>query len=305
MPRPVFPRNFSEFQAQFCDEDACRAYLAASRWPDGYCCPRCAHGFAFELPRRKLWQCKSCGHQVSATAGSVLHRTRAPLRDWFWAAYLVTSHTPGMSALQLQRQLGIRYETAWTMLHKLRRAMRRPERERLYGKVEADETYVGRQENLRGGRQAGDRAIVVGAVEIRAEGSGRLRLQVVPDVSGPALTEFIRANVEPGTIVITDGWQGYAPLAGMGYRHRAKTQGDVKTKDVTPRMHRAFGNLKTWLRGTHHGVSKKHMQVYLDEFVFRFNRRRTPMAAFQSLLGLTSLHSPTTYKMLYASESTG
>jgi len=305
MPRPTFPRTFSEFQAQFCDEDACRAYLAECRWPDGYRCPRCAHGFAFELPRRKLWQCKSCGHQVSVTSGSVLHGTRASLRDWFWAAYLMTSHTPGMSAVQLQRQLGIRYETAWTMLHKLRRAMRRPERERLYGKVEADETYVGRQENLRGGRQAGERSIVVGAIEVRTEGSGRLRLEVVPDVSGPSLTGFIKTNVEPGTTIITDGWQGYAPLSGMGYRHKAKTQGDPRNSDITPRIHRAFGNLKTWLRGTHHGVSKKHMQVYLDEFVFRFNRRRKPMAAFQSLLGLTSLYHPTSYKMLYGSEQTG
>jgi transposase-like protein len=191
------------------------------------------------------------------------------------------------------------------MLQKLRRAMRRPERERLYGKVEADETYIGREEHLRGGRQTGVRAIVVGAVEVRPDGSGRLRLEVVPDVSGPSLTGFIQANVDPGATILTDGWQGYAPLSDMGYRHRAKTQGDPKKKDVLPRIHRAFGNLKTWLRGTHHGVSKKHLHAYLDEFVFRFNRRRKPMAAFQSLLGLTSLHQPTTYKMLYDSESIG
>ena len=241
------------------------------------------------------------------TAGTVLHRTRSSLREWFWATYLVTTHTPGMSALQLQRQLGIaRYETAWTMLHKLRRAMLRPQREPLRDKVEVDETYIGNQEGLRGGRELGDRALVVVAVEVRGRASGRVRLQVVPDASGASLTGFVQANVEPGTTVITDGWKSYAPLSGMGYRHRPKTQGRPERAEVIlPCVHRVFGNLKTWLSGTHHGVDSKHLHAYLDEFTFRFNRRRTPMAAFQSLLGLTGAHSPTTYKMLYASESTG
>lgn len=307
MARPSFPTCLAEFQARFADEDACRNYLAACRWPDGYRCPQCGHAESFQLPRRSLWQCKSCGHQTSVTAGTIMHGTRTSLREWFCAAYLVTTHTPGMSALQLQRQLGItRYETAWTMLHKLRRAMIRPQRELLCGKVEADETYVGQEDGLRGGRQLGDRALVVAAIEVRGRASGRLRLQVVPDASGPSLTGFIQRNVIPGTIVITDGWQGYAPLSDMGYRHRPKTQGRPERAEVIlPRVHRAFGNLKTWLRGTHHGVSKKHVQPYLDEFVFRFNRRRKPMAAFQSLLGLTASHQPTTHKMLYASEPTG
>ena len=152
MARPTFPRTLAEFQARLADEAACRTYLATSRWPTGYRCPRCGHAQAFELPRRGLWQCKACGHQTAVTAGTVLHRSRTSLREWFWAAYLVTTHTPGMSALQLQRQLGIpRYETAWTLLQKLRRAMRRPGRERLRGTVEVDETYIGNQDGLRGG----------------------------------------------------------------------------------------------------------------------------------------------------------
>ena len=226
------------------------------------------------------------------------------MRDWFWAAYLVATHTPGLSALQLQRQLGIRrYETAWTMLQKLRRAMRRPQREALGEKVEVDETFIGNQEGLRGGREVGDRALVVGAVEVRGRVSGRIRLEVVRNSSAASLSGFVRRNVEPGTTVITDGWQGYAPLSGMGYRHRPKTQGrPARALVILPRIHQVFGNLKTWLRGTHHGVEAKHMQAYLDEFVFRFNRRRTPMAAFQSLLGLTGAHRPTTRKMLYGSD---
>ena len=304
MARPPFPKTLREFQTLFADEGACRAYLAQSRWPNGYRCPRCTHSEAFELPRRLLWQCKACGYQTSVTAGTVLHRTRVSLRDWFWAAYLVATHTPGLSALQLQRQLGIRrYETVWTMLQKLRRAMRRPQREALGEKVEVDETFIGNQEGLRGGREVGDRALVVGAVEVRGRVSGRIRLEVVRNSSAASLSGFVRRNVEPGTTVITDGWQGYAPLSGMGYRHRPKTQGrPARALVILPRIHQVFGNLKTWLRGTHHGVEAKHMQAYLDEFVFRFNRRRTPMAAFQSLLGLTGAHRPTTRKMLYGSD---
>jgi transposase-like protein len=221
----------------------------------------------------------------------------------------VTTHTPGLSALQLQRQLGLgRYETAWTMLQKLRRAMRRPQRDALREKVEVDETFIGNQEGLRGGREIGERALVVGAVELRGKAYGRIRLEVVPDSSAASLSGFVRRNVERGTTVISDGWKGYLPLAAMGYRHRPKTVGREKPERalvILPRIHQVFGNLKTWLRGTHHGVEAKHMQAYLDEFAFRFNRRRTPMAAFQSLLGLTSLHGPTTRKMLYDSESSG
>lgn len=305
MPRPDFPRSLGEFQARFADEPACAAYLAASRWPDGYRCPRCAHSAASKLTARDVWQCQACRHQASVTAGTVLHRTRTPLTQWFWAAYLVATHTPGVSALQLQRQLGIsRYETAWTMLHKLRRAMVRPDRTPLQEKVEVDETYVGGPEvGLRGGRELRNKALVVAAVEVRGRAAGRVRLHVIPDASGQTLTGFVRANVASGAIVVTDGWKGYLPLAELGYRHRPRTQGaPERAHKILPHVHRVLGNLQTWLRGTHHGVAHKHLQAYLDEFTFRFNRRRTPMAAFQTLLGLGSQHTPTTYKMLCQAE---
>ena len=147
---------------------------------------------------------------------------------------------------------------------------------------------------------------MVGAVEVRGIASGRVRLQVVPDASGSSLTGFVRAQVEPGTIVVTDGWRGYASLSGMGYRHRPRIQGaPQRAETLLPCVHRVFGNLKTWLRGTHHGVGNQHLQAYLDEFTFRFNRRRTPMAAFQTLLGLGSQQAPTTHKALYGVDSTG
>jgi len=309
MPRPPFPRSLPEFQAWFGTEEACLRYLIDSRWPEGYRCPRCGHGEAYELATRSLLKCRRCGYQASVTAGTVLHATRLPLRHWFWAAYLVTTHTPGISAVQLQRQLGItRYETAWAMLQKLRRAMVRPERDRITGVVEVDDAYVGGlEEGRRGGRQRdSSKAILVAAVEIRGRGSGRLRLGVVKDVSAHSLVGFVEDAVAPGSVVLTDAWQGYASLHKKGYDHRPKTQGaGANAPNLLPRVHRAISNLKTWLLGTHHGVGRKHLPHYLNEFVFRFNRRHTPMAAFQTLLGLAGQHTPTTYKMLYRGESTG
>ena len=308
MARPDFPRTLAEFQSRFATEDHCRQYLVECRWPDGYRCPRCGHAEAYQLSTRELFQCRSCRHQVSVTAGTVLHRTRVPLHLWFSAAYLVTTHTPGFSAVQLQRQLGLtRYETAWAMLQKLRRAMVRPERDRISGTVEVDETYVGGvEEGRRGGRQRdSNKSIVVGAVEVRGRGSGRIRLAVVEDLSAASLVSFVEASVEPDSTLLTDGWQGYAPLRKT-YDHRPSTVGNPKNAArLFPRVHRAFSNLKAWLKGTHHGVSSKHLPHYVNEFVFRFNRRRTPMAAFQSLLGLTTQYAPTTHKKLYVAESTG
>ena len=308
MTRPDFPRTLAEFQRRFTTDDECRRYLVDCRWPEGYQCPRCGHAQAYELSTRGLLQCKSCRHQVSVTAGTVLHRTRVPLQLWFSAAYLVTTHTPGFSAVQLQRQLGLtRYETAWTMLQKLRRAMVRPERDRICGTVEVDETYVGGvEEGRRGGRQRdSNKSIVVGAVEVRGRGSGRIRLAVVEDLSAASLVPFVEASVEPGSILLADGWQGYAPLRKT-YDYRPSTVGNPKkAAKLLPRVHQTFSNLKTWLKGTHHGVSSKHLPHYVNEFVFRFNRRRKPMAAFQSLLGLTTQHAPTTHKMLYMADPTG
>ena len=309
MSRPPFPKTLSEFQSWFAAEEACVRYLAASRWPNGYVCPRCDHNEAYELTSRPLFKCKNCKYQVSVTAGTVLHGTRLSIRDWFSAAYLVATYTPGISAVQLQRQLGLkRYETAWGLLQKLRRAMVRPERGRISGEVEVDETYVG---GVEAGRRAGrlrdsSKTVVVGTVEIRGSGSARVRLSVVDDLSAASLVGFLEHSVTPGSIVHTDGWGGYRPLATKGYDHRRKTQGRVTNAGALfPRVHRVFSNLKTWLTGTQHGVGAQHLQHYLNEYVFRFNRRRTPMAAFQSLLGLTSQHEPTTYNMLYDGESTG
>ncbi|MGM9474194.1 IS1595 family transposase [Pseudarthrobacter sp. YS3] len=307
MTRPGFPRTILEFQARFADEQACLDYLFQCRWTEGFVCPRCKGRAAWPVATRKIWQCTACDYQVSMTAGTVLHKTHTPLHLWFWAAYLMTTGTPGISAVQLQRQLGLsRYQTAWTMLHKLRRAMTNPDRTLLAREVEVDECEVGgREPGRRSGRSLTAKAAeVIVAVEVRGQGSGRVRMKVIHDASGETLCGFVTHTVEPGAIVHTDGWTGYAPLARNGYDHRPRSQRAAKregnTDPVMPRVHRAISNFKSWLRGTHRSVSSEHLQAYMDEFTFRYNRRGTPMAAFQTLLGLETRQEPATYHQIVA-----
>jgi len=303
MPRPAFPASLPEFQHQFVDEAACQQYLEACRWPDGFRCPRCGHGRAFPVRAWHRRECAGCHYQLSLTAGTVFHRTKMPLTLWFWAAYLMTTDKRGISALLLQRQLAIRrYEPAWLLLHKLRRAMVNVAREPLHGEVEIDDTWVGSsQSGLRGSRQLKGRkaALVVVAVEKRGTRTGRARLAVIPDFKATTLLAFIKQNIAPGSTIYSDGLKQFAGLGEAGYRHVPRTQplrGDLRkgAKSVVPLADRAIGNLQQWLVGTHHGVGRHQLQVYLDEFVFRHNRRQTPMAAFQTLLGLGTERGPTT-----------
>jgi transposase-like protein len=222
---------------------------------------------------------------------------------WFWAAYLMTTDKRGVSALLLQRQLGIRrYETAWLILHKLRRAMVNPAREPLHGQVEFDDTWIGGpQPGLRGSRQLKGRkaALVAVAVEKRGKGTGRARMEVIPDFSGGTLTDFAIRHIAREATIHTDRLKPFGSLSQVGFRHVPRKQRIREGgRPVLPRVHRAIGNLQQWLIGTYHGVSRRHLQVYLDEFVFRHNRRRQPMAAFQTLLGLGSGHPPTTSRTI-------
>lgn len=251
-----------------------------------------------------------------------MDHTHTPLTVWFWAAYLVASQTPGMSAVQFQRQLGLsRYETAFQILHKLRVGMVRPDQDRIGGKpgevVEADETYVGGRTRGKG-RGVHDMVLVAGAVEVRQRkvGSnlnkrrtgryaGRVRLAVVPDRSAKSLSGFVESNIAPGASIITDDWSGYASLTRLGFLHSAVAErGDMQVAETfLPIIHLVFSNLKTWLRGTHHGVSPQHLQAYLNEFTFRFNRRFYPFNAFRSLLGIAGGVTAPTYAETYAAKS--
>lgn len=226
---------------------------------------------------RGLFLCSACRRQVSVTAGTLLEKTRKPLRHWFLAAWEVTSAKYGASALGLQRALGLRsYRTAWAWLHKLRRAMMRPGRDLLDGEVEVDESYVGGVEEGVSGRETQEKAIVAVAAEIRGHGIGRIRLGVVEDVSGESLLPFVQTVVAPGSEVVTDAWLGYTGLPGLGYKHRVHNirRSGKHAHDLLPRVHRVAALLKRWLLGTHQGaISKEHLPYYLDEFTFRFNRR--------------------------------
>jgi transposase-like protein len=307
VPRPSFPKTLRQFQSNFATEEACEGYLAACRWPEGFVCPQCGDRRAYDLVNQRRWQCAGCRHQVSLTAGTVLHRTKIPLTHWFWAAYLMTTDKRGVSALLVQRQLGLScYETAWMLLHKLRRAMVNVTREPLYGEVEVDETWVGgEQAGLRGSRQLKGRraALVLVAVEKRGRGSGRLRMKVSQDFKGKTIISFLSQNISPGSTIYTDGLKSFDGLTNAGFKHIARTQplrSELRkgAKSAVPLADRAIGNLQQWLIGTYHGVSKPQLQVYLDEFVFRHNRRKTPAAAFQTLLGLGTGRKSTMYEQI-------
>jgi transposase-like protein len=307
VPRPPFPRTRRQFQTDFATEEACQRYLAACRWPNGFSCPRCGHERAYELVNQRRQQCGKCRYQVSLTSGTILHRTKIPLTHWFWAAYLMTTDKRGVSALLLQRQLGLAcYETAWMMLHKLRRAMVNMVREPLRGEVEVDDTWVGgEQAGLRGSRQLKERqaALVLVAVEKRGRASGRVRMSVISNFKAATIRSFLIQNVAPGSTVYTDGLKSFSGLLEAGFKHVARNQPlrlELRkgAKPAVPLADRAIGNLQQWLIGTYHGVSKAQLQVYLDEFVFRHNRRKTPAAAFQTLLGLGTSRRSTVYEQI-------
>jgi transposase-like protein len=228
VPRPSFPKTLRQFQAEFATEEACQRYLAACRWPEGFNCPRCGHGNAYELLKQRRYQCGKCRYQVSLTSGTILHRTKIPLSDWFWAVYLMTTDKRGVSALLLQRQLGLTcYETAWMMLHKLRRAMVNAAREPLRGEVEVDDTWIGgEQAGLRGSRQLKDRraALVLVAVEKRGRASGRIRMSVIRDFKAATIRSFLIQNVASGSTIYTDGLKSFSGLLEAGFKHVVRNQ---------------------------------------------------------------------------------
>ncbi len=281
--RPVagvdYPRTFQEMDEWFRSDAGCRDYIHRLRWPDGFSCPHCGWIGEPWVTSRGLLHCRGCQGQTSLTAGTVFEGTRKPLRMWFLAMWFVTSQKNGVSALGLQRVLGLgSYETAWTWLHKLRRAMVRPGRDCLTGVVEVDETYVGGREEGKRGRKTEAKAIVAVAAEKNGRGIGRIRLRRIKDVSSGCLLPFVRSAVAPGSVVHTDGWSGYRGLAAAGYQHQVTviSDGPEPAHEVMPRVHTVASLLKRWLLGTHQGgIQHRHLDYYLDEFTFRFNRRRS------------------------------
>jgi transposase-like protein len=305
-----FPTTLFEFMELFPDEAACVSYVRRSRWPRGFRCPRCEHRRSYWIESRRLDQCVRCRYQASLTAGTVLHRSRLPLRVWFLAIFYVARHKQGISALQLQRDTGVgSYQTAWTLLHKLRSTLSADPGRLLTGRVEADETYLGApHEKGRAGGRARGRKILVGAVVERKRRGGQLRLGILESHTYERdLGPFVRGAIEaPNTTVRTDGLDGYRPLAAAGIGHERIVQGLDRSRAVKlfPWSHAVFSNLKSWLRGTFHGVSRKHLPRYLDEFAYRFNQRTRPRELFVHVLERALAADPLPYHRLVA-ESAG
>lgn len=271
-----YPRTYQELREWFPDDEACLRYLARLRWPDGFVCPEC-RGREFWLTGAGLWMCRHCSRRTSVTAGTIFHRTRMPLSTWFAAVWFATSQKNGMSAQGLQRVLGLKsYETAWAWMHKLRRAMVRPDRDLLHGVVEVDETFVGGVSGGHMGASTGKATVMV-AVEKPGPGRklGRIRLALADRPGTLGLVMFAQNTVVKGSTIHTDGARMMRRLADLGYTHEYATGYNAPDPTaVLPGVHLTASLLKRWLTGTlHYGVAEHQLPYYLDEFTFRFNRR--------------------------------
>lgn len=289
-----FPSTLIDFQTQSPDDAHCWAYLRRARWPRGFVCPRCGSKGSHFLASRRLEQCRGCRYQSSVTAGTVFHGTRVPLRVWFLGVFFLARHKQGTSALQFQRDTGVgSYQTAWTLLHKLRSGLTSLPAPLLKGEVEADQTYVGGYRVGRNGRGAGKAGVAI-VVERRGRTAGSARLAVIPRATTAVLTSFVQGAIrQQDTTVHTDAWAAYKALGKLGIDHRPRKGGHGRhALDELPWAHTIFGNLKTWLSGTFHGVSPKHLQRYLDEFVFRFDRRWQEAELFPGSWAARSARSP-------------
>jgi transposase-like protein len=308
IPGKDYPQNWNDFLDWFATEESCLAYLERLRWPGGFVCPRCASiGEAYRASRTRL-MCRACQHQSSVTAGTIFDKTRTPLRVWMAAAWYLTNQKQGVSALGLQRVLGLgSYQTAWTMLHRFRRAMVRPGREQLKGLVEVDETYLAitdRQDPISpiGRKSSTTKVLVIMAVEIlQPKGFGRIRLRRISKDSAPYVIPFVQDVIVPGAQVRTDGSAAYRSLTELGYTHQRTVMlgSDVPAHVSMAGVHRVASLVQRWILGTHHGsVQPEHLDAYLDEFAFRFNRRSSNSRGmlFYRLLQQAVVTAPVTYQ---------
>jgi transposase-like protein/DNA-directed RNA polymerase subunit RPC12/RpoP len=270
-----YPKTLLEFEQRFATEEACANYLFKFRWPEGFRCSRCGYTKARLTKKRGVYRCSRCRFEVHITAGTIFQDTKKPLQLWFRAIWYVTTQKYGANALGLQRVLDLGcYETAWILLHKLRRAMVRPYRNRLSGTVQTDEIYIGGEKPGKRGRGAVGKTLVVVMVEVKEDKIGRIRLKRVADASGPSLEGAVKDGVEPGSIVHTDGWGGYNGLSELGYVHEVVREEAAVGRNLLPKVNRIAALLKRWLLGTYQGgIHLSHLDYYLDEYTFRFNRR--------------------------------
>lgn len=298
-----YPQTLMEFEKRFSTEESCRDYIFQLRWPNGFICPNCNHRKAWPNGTT-LFECAGCGHKTSVIAGTIFQDTHKPLVLWFRAMWWITSQKNGANALGLKRILGLgSYQTAWSWLHKLRKAMVRHGRDRLSGTIEVDETYLGGIEEGLRGRKIEKKALVVVAVQIIRNQIGRIRMKRILNASAKGLHAFVESSAEPGAIIQTDGWDGYSGLGSKGYIHKVTVIRKQKeaASELLPNVHRVVSLLKRWLMGTHQGaVSNEHLDYYLDEFVFRFNRRTSHYRGklFYRLLQQAVITKPVSYNQI-------
>lgn len=290
MPKSYENMSFLDFQKRYPDESACEDKLYSFRWPDGFVCPKCGSKEYYDLPRRSLYQCKACKRQTSVTAGTVMHKTRVPLMKWFWTLFLVSTDPRGLSALQLTKIIGVSYKTAWLMLHKIRNAMNhRDASYMLAGIVQVDDAFfkggVDKGGDKRGRGTSKVPVVVMAATE--NDCPTYARMEVIENVDEKTIKATLAKHVAPGEEVQTDGLPAYNGARKMGYVHSPHVvypKHSEPNYDFLKWVNILVSNAKALLLGTHHGVAKKHLQRYLDEYCYRYNRRKWPRQAFDRLL---------------------
>ncbi len=288
-----------QFKKRFGNERACERALEKMRWLDGFVCPKCTHRKAFRVTTRRLLQCSKCAHQVSLTSGTIFHKTRTPLLKWFWAIYLAGQDKGGVSAMRLAKQLELGYKTAWLMLHKIRQAMaQRDNGYTLSGFIEMDDAFFGGAAKGRRGRGAANKTPVLVMVESKGEHAGYIAMRALESMDREQVEGTVRERIAPNQSIRTDGHKSFLHLDALGHRHDGTPVPPKKASADLHWVHIAISNAKRFLLGTYHGVSHKHLQRYLDEFCYRFNRRAWEKQITLRLLTACIFASPVTYAEL-------
>ena len=299
MKKPYKAMSLPQFERRFRTESACRKHLFRLRWPEGFICPRCGHNHYYELPKRHLYQCKGCKHQTSVTAGTVMHRSRTALKKWFWAIFLLANDKRGLSALQLSKKLDVSYYVAWTMLHKIRYGMM--DRDRPYelkGVIEIDDSFFG---GGAGGDKRGrgtQKTPVIIEASTNKDAVGFARMRVVKTMDKKTIQKVVIQDVAPNQTIITDGWRAYNVVKENGHQHQIELSSNPKSNKTLKWVHILASNAKAFLLGTFHGIDKKHLQEYLHEFCYRFNRRFWEDQLFDRLVTACAYSKTITYAEL-------
>ena len=298
------PISLIQFQKKFASEETCQSYLFTMKWSKGFRCAKCGHDHYYEIKTRKLnlYECRQCGYQATVIVDTVMEKTRVDLTKWFWAIYLVAHDKRGVSAVMLSLELEVSYKTAWLMLHKIRKAMgERDSKYTLAGIVELDETFVGApSEGGKRGRGTEKTKVIVGLSLNQIGHPLYVKMEVIPDMKGETLVDFANRTIEHGSVINSDAYKSYKALAKKDYQHNPQEFNHVDNPDHLKWPHIVISNVKTFIGGTYHGLDSKHLQSYLNEFCYRFNRRKFQSQLFNRLLSCCSTVHTITYSELTA-----